>query len=81
MAKEVPYVVFGAWNEADKGLVTYRRGNMRCVRICQLKDGKDYGDTFDPKDIDGSYFDLNFCQKKSVEVFIKTLEEMLRNWK
>ena len=83
MTKE-HYVVFGATEKPNKGLICTSdpKNHVKAVTICQLKDGtdKDYGETITADDISGYYTTLMFCNKKSLDMFIQTLQEMSNRW-
>jgi hypothetical protein len=79
------YVVFGALDKPDKGLLTAKvtsgPGKYALV-ITQLGRGKDrdYGGAFDIEDIEGTYTTLYFCKRESVDAMIKALEKLRDEW-
>jgi hypothetical protein len=75
--KHVPYVVLGAHDKPNKGMIAYKckGSNAYWLSFIQLKnDGKyDFGDSYNVEDIDGIYQSILFCDVRSVEAMIKEL--------
>ena len=75
--KNMPYVVLGAHDKPNKGMIAYKvkGGNSYWLSFVQLKnDGKyDFGDNYDADDIEGVYQSILFCDVRSVDAMIKEL--------
>ena len=76
--KHIPYVVLGAHDKPNKGMIAYKMpgSNMYSLMIVQLKNnGKyDFGDSYNVNDIEGVYQSMLFCNVRSVDAMIKELQ-------
>ncbi len=84
MSRDAPFVVFGAGENAHKGVICYSSRNTGgwAAKIVQLADSTQTkpGQQFTMEDVEGEYFTLYFCTKDSLQEFIATLQEALEAW-
>ena len=63
--KHIPYVVLGAHDKPNKGIIAYKPKGMSGYSVCfvQLKNEGDidFGDTFENEAIEGIYFSIYFA--------------------
>lgn len=81
--KEVPYVLFGAWDYPTKTLQAFRWKGLKGigVSICEIKNDDhkyNFGDLVPNEDIVGRYFNIWFSKKESLDAFIKGMVELRR---
>ena len=78
------YVVFGAHEKADKCLVCgFDKTGTLTVKICDLAEPIEWGETPITANIDGEYTTLYFSRrngKKALRQMIRTLAEVLAKW-
>ena len=76
--KHIPFVVLGAHDKPNKGMIAYKvkDGNSYWLSFVQLKndDKYDFGDNYDKDDIEGVYQSILFCDVRSVDAMIKELQ-------
>ena len=76
--KHIPYVVLGAHDKPNKGMIAYKMpdSNMYNLTFVELENKGEYDfcGTFDPKDIKGVYQSILFCDVRSVDAMIKELQ-------
>lgn len=82
--KREHYVVFGAGEKPNKGIIMVRVPGMRgfAAIICELKNsGYDYGEQkFPLSDIEGVYTTLYFTRKESLEAVTKVFQDTFDKW-
>lgn len=75
--KHIPFVVLGAHDKPNKGMIAYKvpDSNMYNLQFVELEnDGRyDFGDTVDVDKIKGVYQSILFCDVRSVDAMIKEL--------
>ena len=80
--KHIPYVVLGAKDKPDKGMIAYKMKDMKAYNLVFVElhndDKYTWGDNFEIKDIDGVYMSIIFANVKSVEAVIQECEKIKR---
>lgn len=80
MAKHIPFVVLGAQDKPNKGMIAYKmpNSNMYNLTFVELEnDGRyDFGDTIDVDKIKGVYQSILFCDVRSVDAVIRELQKI-----
>lgn len=73
-------IVFGAKDNPNKGILEFEKDGHIEIHIGEVKEGYDYGDSFDIDDFTGEYAELWFCKKESLLAFRDVIDKALDMW-
>lgn len=76
------WVVFGAMEKPNKALIGFksRRTSGMEVHIVEIDGDYDFGEDIEFENVTKEYTTLYFAKKKSLQAFIRALEDMLSKW-
>lgn len=78
--KHIPFVVLGAHDKPNKGMIAYKMPNsdMYNLTFVELANNGEYdfGDKIKPTDIKGAYQSIIFANVRSVDTVIRELQKI-----
>lgn len=64
-----------------KGILAVKDGSGFKFVFCRLKKEYEAGEKFEPEDIESVEKELWFCDRESLEITVKIMNEVLEMWK